>query len=86
MFPIIIFDKSFYKEILDHNERMLKEGTISKRDQHLFLITDSIEEAIAHIKEKSIKAFGLQYKKTPKPFWGFFETEIKPARAPKKGT
>ena len=78
MFPIIIFDKSFYKEILEHNERMVKEGTISKDDERLFLITGSIKEAIDFIKDKSIKAFGLQYGKVPKPFWGFLEKDIKP--------
>ena len=77
MFPIIIFDQSFYKEILDHNERMLKAGTISKTDEYLFIVTNSIKEAIDHIKEKSIKAFRLQYQKAPKPFWGFFEKDIK---------
>jgi uncharacterized protein (TIGR00730 family) len=76
-FPIIIFDKEFYKEILDHNERMVKEGTISQNDSHLFLVTDSIREAIAYIREKSIIGFRLQYAKTPKPFWGFFEKELK---------
>jgi uncharacterized protein (TIGR00730 family) len=80
MFPIIIFDRSFYKEILEHNERMVKEGTISKADERLFLITDSIKEAIDFIKDKSIKAFGLQYGKTPKPLWGFLEKGIKPTR------
>ncbi len=73
MFPIIIFDKEFYTEILEHNERMLNAGTISKEDIHLFLVTDSITETIRYIKEKSIIAFNLQYAKQPKPFRGFFE-------------
>jgi predicted Rossmann-fold nucleotide-binding protein len=72
-FPIIIFDKEFYKEILAHNDRMVKAGTISKKDENLFLVTDSIPEAIAYIKEKSIAGFRLTYEKQPKPFWGFFE-------------
>ena len=57
---------------------MVKAGTISTDDERLFLVTDSIKEAIDVIKDKSIKAFGLQYKKAPKPFPGFFEKEIKP--------
>ena len=77
MFPIIIFDKDFYKEILKHNENMAKAGTISKEDEHLFLVTDSIADAINYIKQKSIIAFGLQYAGRPKPFWGFFEKGIK---------
>lgn len=73
MFPIIIFDKEFYQKILDHNTRMLQEGTISLSDNKLYLVSDSIEETIAYIKEKSIIAFGLKYMEPKKPFWGFFE-------------
>ncbi len=76
-FPIIIFDKEYHKAILDHNERMLKEGTISANDPSLFLVTDSMEEAINYIKEKSITGFGLKPAKTPKAFWGFLEKGMK---------
>ena len=77
MFPIIIFDKEFYKNILAHNDCMLRAGTISSADEELYLVTDSIEETIQYIKEKSIMAFGLKYMKPKKPFWGFFEKGIK---------
>ncbi len=73
MFPIIIFDKEFYQKIQDHNQKMCEAGTISKEDENLFLVTDSIPETIAYIKEKSIMAFGLKYMQPKKPFWGFFE-------------
>lgn len=73
MFPIIIFDKEFYQNIIEHNQKMCDAGTISKDDETLFLFTDSIQEAIAYIKEKSIMAFGLKYMQPEKPFWGFFE-------------
>jgi predicted Rossmann-fold nucleotide-binding protein len=76
-FPIIIFDKEYHKELLAHNERMMKEGTISANYPSLYLVTDSIEEAINYIKEKSIGAFKLQYVKAPKLFWGFFEKGLK---------
>ena len=76
-FPIIIFDKEFHKELLEHNERMMREGTISANDPSLYLVTDSIEEAVNYIKEKSIVGFKLQYAIAPKPFWGFFEKGLK---------
>ncbi len=76
-FPIIIFDKEYHKDMLAHNERMMKEGTISANDSSLYLVTDSIEEAINYIKEKSIVAFKLEYSKEPKPYWGFFEKGLK---------
>lgn len=77
MFPIIIFDKKFYKDIIEHNQIMYKAGTISQNDENLYLFTDSIPETIAYIREKSIAAFGLKYMKPRKPFWGFLEKGLK---------
>jgi predicted Rossmann-fold nucleotide-binding protein len=76
MFPIIIFDKEFYKSICEHSEKMLKAGTISPKDKDLYLVTDSIPQAIGYIKEKSIAAFGLTHMKAKKPFFGFFEKKF----------
>jgi uncharacterized protein (TIGR00730 family) len=77
MFPIIIFDRDFYQNIVEHTKRMVKEGTISSNDQKIYIVTDSIPEAIQYIKEKSIKAFGLKYMKPKKPFLGFFEKGLR---------
>lgn len=73
MFPIIIFDKEFYQNIVEHNQKMLEEGTISEHEAKLYYVTDSIPDAIKYIKEKSIMAFGLKYMKPKKAFPGFFE-------------
>lgn len=73
MFPIIIFDTDFYAKLLEHNEVMYREGTISRNDSRLYLATNSIEEAIEYIKEKSIAAFGLKYMQPKKPIKGLFE-------------
>lgn len=77
MFPIIIWDKEFYKSILLHNQLMAKEGTISINDENLYLVSESIEQTVAYIKERSIRAFGLKYMEPRKPFRGFFEKGLK---------
>ncbi len=77
MFPIIIWDKEFYKNILLHNQLMAKDGTISINDENLYLVSDSIEQTVAYIKERSIRAFGLKYMEPRKPFRGFFEKGLK---------
>lgn len=76
-FPIIIFDKEFYQHIVEHNQKMSEAGTISANDQKLYMVTNSIPEAIEYIKEKSIMAFGLKYMKPKKPFRALFEKGIK---------
>ncbi|MEI8060510.1 MAG: LOG family protein, partial [Ferruginibacter sp.] len=72
-FPIVIFDKEYHKELLEHIELMKIAGTISDNDTDLFLVTDSIDEAVAYIQENSITKFRLQPKKHYKPFKWLFE-------------
>lgn len=71
-FPIIVFCKDFHKELLDYIHKLKVAGTISPEDIDLVLVTDSIDEAIEHLKIKSIKQFGLKYAK-PKPAPWLFE-------------
>ncbi|MDE3213379.1 MAG: TIGR00730 family Rossman fold protein [Bacteroidota bacterium] len=84
MFPIIIMDRDFYEKILDHSAKMKEAGTISDSDMRLYLVPDTIEEAIKYIEEKSIRAFGLKYMKPKKPIGAFFERGIKEIRQVEK--
>lgn len=68
-FPIIIFDKYYHRDIIEHIEKMKHRGTISVEDLKLCLFTDSIEEAVKHIQEYSIKKFGLKAEKRPRYRW-----------------
>ncbi|RYY50337.1 MAG: TIGR00730 family Rossman fold protein [Chitinophagaceae bacterium] len=72
-FPIIIFDKDFHQDIIAHIERMKEAGTISPEDLDLCLFTDSADEAIRHIQQKSILKFGLKQEEYRRPKWWFFE-------------
>jgi uncharacterized protein (TIGR00730 family) len=69
-FPIVLFGKEFHKTLYDHMNKMAEEKTISPEDLNLVLLTDSIDEAMAHI-EKYIKT---NYKiKIRKRKWWLFE-------------
>lgn len=72
-FPIVILDKEFHKDLIEHIEKMKVAGTVSPSDLNLCLFTDSVDEAVDHIKENSIKKFNLQPKKSYKPFNWLFE-------------
>jgi uncharacterized protein (TIGR00730 family) len=50
-FPIVLFGKAYYKELWEYMEYMAGQGTISKEDLLLVLMTDSIEEAMEHINK-----------------------------------
>ncbi len=60
--PVVIFNTAFHKNIMEHIDLMIIEGTISAEDKKLFLFTDSIPEAVEYIKNNTIKPFGLKYK------------------------
>ena len=48
-FPIVLFGMEYYQELWEYMEYMAREGTISKEDLSLVLLTDSIAEAAGHI-------------------------------------
>lgn len=49
--PIVLFDKTFWQPLMDFiKQSMLREATIKQEDYDHFFLTDSIEEAIAHIE------------------------------------
>ncbi len=48
-FPVVIMGKEFFQPLITFMEKMVEEGTISEKDMDLFLLTDSEEEALAHL-------------------------------------
>ena len=75
-FPVIIFDKEFYKNIIEHNEIMKEKGTVFANDLKLCLHTDSVEDAIEHIKLNAISKFDLHHEKSIKNRWWLFEKKF----------
>jgi predicted Rossmann-fold nucleotide-binding protein len=49
-FPIVLFGTAYFKPLMDMIDWMSQEGTISKEDLSLVLLTDDVEEAIHHIR------------------------------------
>jgi uncharacterized protein (TIGR00730 family) len=74
-FPIIIFDTAFHEELIAHINLLKTEQTISPTDTNLFLVTDSVDEAVAYIQKNSITKFNLQPEKPKRPFKWLFESE-----------
>lgn len=71
-FPIIIFNSKYHAKLIEYIKTMEEEQTISPSDLDLLLITDDINEAIAHIK-KGIAKYGLTHQKKFKPMRWLFE-------------
>ena len=72
-FPIVIFNREFHKDLIEHIEKMKAIGTISTTDTELFLITDSVDEAVAYIQKNSVVKYNLQPAKPYRRFKWLFE-------------
>ncbi len=72
-FPVVLIGTDYYKDVTELFDKMCEEKTISKTDKELFLITDSIEQAISHIQTHAVEKFNLNIKKIPKKSKLLFE-------------
>lgn len=64
-FPIVLMGKSYYEPLIDYLELMVRERTISEADLNLVMLTDSVEEAMAHIERHAVEKFKLKRVPTP---------------------
>jgi len=71
-FPLVLFGKQYWSHLVKQMDDMVQEKTISPEDLNLFLVTDSVEEAVEYIERVSIKKFGLK-RVMLKPSWVFGE-------------
>ena len=69
-FPIVLFDKKYYQPLLEVIQAMVEQGTIAKEDMNLVLITDDIDEAIAHIQTYIQKNYKIKPRRL---FWWLLE-------------
>jgi uncharacterized protein (TIGR00730 family) len=69
-FPLVVFGKEFYKDLLESMLVMADKGTIAKEDMDLVLFTDDVSEAMDHIG----KYIRTNYKIRPrKRLWWLLE-------------
>jgi uncharacterized protein (TIGR00730 family) len=59
-FPVVVMGTEYWRDLLRMLEKMADEGMISRDDLALVFATDSVDEAIGHIREKAITPFGLK--------------------------
>ena len=67
-FPIVLFGKEYYKELMEAISYMADKGAISKEDMHLLLLTDDENEAMEHIHTYITSNYKI---KPRKKFWLF---------------
>jgi uncharacterized protein (TIGR00730 family) len=69
-FPIVLFGKDYYKDLMETIETMAHKGAINTEDMKLVLLTDDVAEAMNHIRTY----ITTHYKVRPrKRLWWLFE-------------
>ncbi len=67
-FPMVLIGVDYWAPLVEQLKLMVREATISETDLDLLLVTDDVEAAMAHIRERAIARFGLRPRKTPHPW------------------
>ncbi|HRE52772.1 MAG TPA: TIGR00730 family Rossman fold protein [Flavitalea sp.] len=69
-FPIVLFGKAYYKDLWEYIEFMAEQDTISREDLSLVLLTDSVDEAMDHIRHYIKTNYAI---KPRRRLWWLFE-------------
>jgi uncharacterized protein (TIGR00730 family) len=69
-FPVVLYGKSFHNELWNYCAQMAEQGTISPADLGLVLLTDDVDEAMAHIAHYVRTNYSV---KPRKRLWWLFE-------------
>ena len=67
-FPVVVFGHEYWQNLSEMMNDMAQAKSISLSDLDLLLVTDSIDEAMAHIAKYSIEQFGLK-RQPPSRSW-----------------
>jgi uncharacterized protein (TIGR00730 family) len=59
-FPVVLMCKEYWQPLERLLKRMVRAGTIDESDLNLLLLTDSVDEAIAHIQKHAVQQFGFR--------------------------
>jgi uncharacterized protein (TIGR00730 family) len=82
-FPMVLFGKEYWQSALDMMAKMAEEGTILEEDLNLFLVTDSVDEAVAYIQKETFSRFEIQRRRALSPISVFFEKSFMRNHSPK---
>lgn len=60
-FPCILMGVEYWRPMVAFMTELVERGTIDRGDLDRLLVTDSVDEAMEHIREMAIRKFGLRY-------------------------
>jgi len=73
-FPVVLVGSDYWNGLLQQLDRMVREQAIDAADLSLLFVTDSVDDAIAHVRALAIERFGLAEVRRPRPWRWLGET------------
>jgi uncharacterized protein (TIGR00730 family) len=64
-FPMVVMGTEYWSALVAQLDDMVTHGTINREDLDLLLVTDSVDEAVAHVKRCAVERFKLHRRLTP---------------------
>ncbi len=58
-FPVVIIGREYWKNLIELLDDFVAQKTISAEDLKLFIVTDSVDEAIEHIQKNAVDKYKL---------------------------
>jgi uncharacterized protein (TIGR00730 family) len=77
-FPVVLIGSIYWQPLVDLLRRMATDRTIDPQDVALLLVTDDLDEAIAHLDVNARQQFGLRPRLAPRPSRWLGETASTP--------
>ena len=74
-FPVVLIGTAYWRPLVDLLRRMAIDRTIAATDLELLLVTDDLDEAIAHLDRNARQQFRLKPRPEPKPAWWLGESD-----------
>ncbi len=64
-FPMVVMGTEYWSSLVAQLDDMVTHGTINREDLDLLLVTDSVDEAVAHVQRCAVERFKLHRRLTP---------------------
>jgi uncharacterized protein (TIGR00730 family) len=66
-YPVVLLGRTYWEPLRHMLEQMAVHGAVSASDLDLLLITDSVDDAMAHVRRRAIDTFGLRARRPVRP-------------------
>ena len=85
-YPVLLIGTAYWKPFIGLLREMTSHGAISEEDLDLLLVTDDLDEAMRHLEQNAVTAFGLRRVPWHQPRWWLGERGLREQQREGLGT